>query len=424
MEENNTLIKKMNCKTSHSLFQNKNKMKAKYEFDLYVEEKLCCGVIQFKNNKVYFIDFSQFNRLIKDKKHFIFTAENQKYPAFYSNGSKTCLLEYLFTFKSYDDIIYNFKNNNAQDLRSDNVQFYHKYQNIINKTCNVIECINGHKHDRGKEANKMKNPIWRVNENENEYLLMFCEVNTICKLCPESYQTILDFERKNNDGNKLTFYKHSNGYITTHKDNLYIHQVIMNCYGNGKGTAKISVDHIDRDPLNNTMENLRIATRKEQQTNTNGIIPGTKRKRSSNAKSLPEGIYDSMIKKYVIYYREYYDKEKTKEREYFKVEGHPKLEKVWISSKSCKVSIKDKLQQANMVVDNLEKDIFPEKKICLPKYVSLITSRNKPHLVFEKRINEKRLGLKMVLREGYDLDTEINNLNEKIKKKYEGVTIL
>ena len=70
----------------------------------------------------------------------------------------------------------------------------------------------------------------------------------------------------------------TNGYIQTHitytlgeQKGYYIHQIITNCYGNGKGTKNISVDHIDRNPLNNTSENFRIATQYEQQTNTKGI---------------------------------------------------------------------------------------------------------------------------------------------------------
>ena len=40
-------------------------------------------------------------------------------------------------------------------------------------------------------------------------------------------------------------------------------------------------------------------------------------------------------------------KEKQKYREFFKIEkGHPKLEKPWMTSKSGKISITDKLQQA------------------------------------------------------------------------------
>ena len=131
-----------------------------------------------------------------------------------------------------------------------------------------------------------------------------------------------------------------------------------------------------------------------------------------------------MIKKYVYYNREFYDKEKTKERDFFRVE-HPKLDKHWCTTKSNKISIQEKLKQANKVVDDLENDIYPEKnEIIIPKYVSLIISREKPHLVFEKRVDGKRLGLKMVLPEEYDLEEQLITLNEKIKEKYEGESVL
>ena len=127
----------------------------------------------------------------------------------------------------------------------------------------------------------------------------------------------------------------------------------MDCYGNGKGTKNISVDHIDRDPLNNTMENLRIASREEQEQNSKGVLKDTKRERKSNAKPLPEGITQNMMKKYVVYYHEFLDKEKTKSREFFKIEKNPKLEKPWIGCKSNKVSILDKLTEANKVASEL-----------------------------------------------------------------------
>jgi len=80
--------------------------------------------------------------------------------------------------------------------------------------------------------------------------------------------------------------------------------------------------------------------------------------------------------------------------------------------------------QANKIVDDLENDINPKKETALPKYISLIVSRGKPHLVFEKRIDDKRLNVKMVLPEEYDLQEQICLLNEKIKKKYDGESVL
>jgi len=225
----------------------------------------------------------------------------------------------------------------------------------LNKKAIVFS--SGHFSTLGKDANIIKNPIWKIRENNTEYLFMYCEKESVCKLCPISYQKILDYE--NNNGKKLTWFKTTNGYICS-SAKLFIHQIIMDCYGNGKGTKNISIDHIDRDPLNNTYENLRIATREQQEQNSKGIMDGTKRARKTNAKPLPEGITQDMMKKYVVYYHEFLNSEKTKSREFFKIEKHPKLDKIWIGTKSNKISILDKLTQANKVVDNLEMNIFPK----------------------------------------------------------------
>ena len=81
-----------------------------------------------------------------------------------------------------------------------------------------------------------------------------------------------------------------------------------------------------------------------------------KRARKCNAKTLPSGIRQDMMKKYVVYYHEYLNPEKTRSREFFKIEKHPKLEKIWIGTKSNKVSIQEKLKQANKVVEDLDKN--------------------------------------------------------------------
>jgi hypothetical protein len=294
---------------------------------------------------------------------------------------------------------------------------YHKFHKNIANKYNILDFKLGHFFDVGNDAYIMKNPMWKIIENDKEYWLMYCEKDTIIKLCQKSLDKIKEYENKN-EGNKITFFRHNNGYIcgTT---KIYIHQIITGCYGNGKGTTNISVDHIDQDPLNNTWENLRIATRKEQEQNSKGIKPGTKRERKHNAQNLPSGITQEMIKKYVVYYKDYADKEKTQMRQYFRVEKHPKLDKLWSTTKSCKITIQEKLLQANKVVDDLENDIYPEKEVSeLPKHVSLIVSRGKPHLVFERKINDKRLNIKMVLPEEYDLQEQLEILNKKVKEKY------
>jgi len=214
--------------------------------------------------------------------------------------------------------------------------------------------IPGHYLSLGKDANIMKNPIWKLKNDNLEFLLMYCEKDTLCKLCDISYKKIINFETDLNNGKKITWFKSVNGYISG-TSKLYIHQIITGCYGNGRGTKNISVDHIDRDPKNNIFDNLRIATRDEQEQNSKGIKPGTKRERKQSAKPLPYGITQDMMKKYVVYYHEWLNVEKSKSREFFKIEKHPKLNKIWIGTKSNKISISDKLLQANNMIIELDK---------------------------------------------------------------------
>jgi hypothetical protein len=86
------------------------------------------------------------------------------------------------------------------------------------------------------------------------------------------------------------------------------------------------------------------------------ISRNDKRERKKTAQSLPPGITQSMMKKYVVYYREtvYLKNGKSQPREYFKVESHPKLPKPWVSSKSTKIPLLEKLNDANQVVSDLE----------------------------------------------------------------------
>ena len=86
------------------------------------------------------------------------------------------------------------------------------------------------------------------------------------------------------------------------------------------------------------------------------ISRNDKRERKKTAQTLPPGITQSMMKKYVVYYREmtYLKNGKSQPREYFKVESHPKLPKPWVSSKSIKIPLLEKLNDANQVVSDLE----------------------------------------------------------------------
>ena len=261
------------------------------------------------------------------------------------------------TFNKNDNIIQIFESTNVNLPQE--YDLFKKIDKEVRKNNNVISVIKGHFKSKGMMANIERNRIWIL----PTHYLMICEKNTLVKLCEGSYKKILNFEKNNNYGTKITWYKLKNGYIGTtleSKKQLYMHQVIMDYYGNGMGTGNktndmehLSVDHIDQDPTNNMLSNLRLATREEQEMNSKGIKPDTKRNRKHNAKPLPDGLTHDMMPKYVVYYSECYNKDNNLFREFFKIEKHPKLDKIWVSSKSNKMPLLEKLESAKSMINSL-----------------------------------------------------------------------
>lgn len=300
-------------------------------------------------------------------------------------------------------------------MSSDN----HPYHSVILKQYkdNLLEYIPGHKPLYGRYAFAMKNPIWRVREDDGEeVLLMLCEPdNKICKLCPESYKIILDSEELLKK--KLTWGLAQNGYVYNSTIELYIHQVITGCHGNGKGTKTISVDHINRNRLDNRKINLRVVEQEEQVANAKGVLPNTKRDRKGSAKQLPEGITQDMMRKHVCYFNEVYNKLTGKSREFFRVEDHPNSDKSYSSSKSKDVSIFDKLREANKIAEDLDNGILPETKVRkFPSGISL--SKDGKNLNFDKRIGQSHYSVKMKLPADCNIDEELEKLIDRIKMKY------
>jgi len=376
-------------------------------------------IIKYGNEKEYIVDETIFEKILNYHKQFIFHSLNDIYPFYGINNKYISLPEFIYNVNPYTDI-YTFKNGNKYDLRACNVTNTTQIFYDLTKDLDIIKYF---KCDtivsKGKYAGQIKNPMCEtLNKHGKTEYLMLCNQDKLVRLCPESYQKILDFERDLNDGIKIIWSYHKNGYILGNI-NLYIHQVIMCCFGAGKGTKNISVDHIDQDPLNNRLDNLRLADRKQQEANSKGIKSGTKRERKSCAQDLPEGITHDMLRKYVTYNKECYNKEKNLYRDFFRVEKHPNLKKLWSSSKSNKINILDKLASANLVVDNLDKGILPENESKLPKYITLKKYRGKPHLIYDRKIKEGgRHTLRMVLPESYTETEQLGIFREKIEKKY------
>jgi hypothetical protein len=107
-------------------------------------------------------------------------------------------------------------------------------------------------------------------------------------------------------------------------------------------------------PLHSVVSTPQETTETGEAVETQKSNKMKKRNRKHSAQSLPKGLEHHMMKKYVVYYREWIDRQHSREREYFKIEKHPDLKKGWTSSKSCKITIFDKLAMANKIIDDLE----------------------------------------------------------------------
>jgi len=191
-------------------------------------------------------------------------------------------------------------------------------------------------------------------------------------------------------------------------------------------------------------------------TSASANIYTDKRNRKHTAQQLPHGITQGMMRKYVVYYREYTNVFHTHTREFFKVEKHPKLNgRTWISRKSGKIALEEKLADANKVVDDLEKNIFPyatatvtaiatdtatststetetetetneneniksnkPNKPKLPKYIRLDATHK--HMIYDKKDteNEFRWTFRLSLHPDLKIEEHIPILYEKLNEKY------
>ena len=184
---------------------------------------------------------------------------------------------------------------------------------------------------------------------------------------------------------------------------------------------------------------------------SNGFIidkKNEKRNRKVNAVKLPIAIDESMIPKYVVYYRECYNKQQQLYREFFKIEKHPKqlTKTVYTSSKSNKVTIKEKLQQIEDLLNKIEENYDNKDKdrdkdrdedqdedqyedtetnnkqaISLPKYISLKTIENdkKYYLLYDKKIlNLPRQTCKMLCHENTNFSQNLDKFLIKIDNRF------
>lgn len=151
-----------------------------------------------------------------------------------------------------------------------------------------------------------------------------------------------------------------------------------------------------------------------------------KRARKHNAIKLPSTLADVNIPKYINYYNECYNIEKKLYREYFKIEKHPHQvsNKTYISSKSNKISIIEKLNQITKILGELDANDANDANISniikLPKYISIknheLTS-SKFYLVYDKK-GASRCTLQVLYNKSLPFEQSLNNFLETIKAKF------
>jgi hypothetical protein len=334
---------------------------------------------------------------------------------------KEILFEILFNIEDYETI--NFKNNDDNDYRFDNLNIIYKLKYNFNKPENVeiIEYGQPKLILEGKCAGQYKNMYWKVQDSNNcEYYIIYINDSISTKISIEDLDKILKFEDIRPTWGISNDYVKTNIKIDDKPTVIYLHQYIMDVHLEDNSDMKKTIDHINRDKMDNRRENLRFANMSEQNSNRD------KKKRQKNACELPDGIKQTDLPIYVSYNKRCYDKENNSWREFFTIENHPKLDKVWATSKSNNILIKEKLAQAKLKIKHLNNEITDQeyKKMVEPEFklfkglrLSIDKKYNKYKFEYENRAVKPCHNYKMVLTHN-DLQLMIDKFIDLLNDKY------
>lgn len=190
-----------------------------------------------------------------------------------------------------------------------------------------------------KNTYKNRYKIWE--DEKGEYIEMFSK-NGSFYFDHADLDDVLKYTwnlQPNKTSKKLAYYARTNINKTT----VQLHQFIIYRYENRHN--QLTVDHIDKNSLNNRRYNLRLADFSTQRRNTN------KSARRKDSASLPPGIEE--LPKYVGYTK-HYNKQRKREEEYFFIKRHPSGKR-FQSTVSPKVSVQEKLHKTLEKLKELNK---------------------------------------------------------------------
>jgi hypothetical protein len=380
-------------------------------------------------NDIIKVDINQYNILLRlknfSKDNLIF---NNNERLWYYKKYKTTELLIKILFPKEIFVAFKFINKNINDYRTENIKLIteDKYENKFNPPngYDIIEEGTSILITEGKYANQYRNMYWKVkdkNEDHLYYYMIHIKNDIYTKVSLNDINKVLLFKNI-----RPIWYLQSNGYIATtiHHNKTqtfyYLHQVIMGVHDDDLTSFERTVDHINQDKLDNRNENLRLTNMSIQNSNRDKVT------RRVDAIELPEGIKQEDLPKYIVYRKEILDKTTGKFREYFYISHHPTFTEYWSTSKSNNVSIKEKLKQAKLKMQEINgqiskfqynKESGNNKQIDLPTYISLVIKKDKYNLNFDARLNNKRYTFRSVCKTT-NIQDELNKFIPNVNKKY------